>query len=101
MKLLSHASTQIQLSYLRICRSIFHFFVVPIDLPTVSVCTVLCTYSTSIGISTYSYGYDVRVPSFGHTRTVSVSLLLRVHCNRNVHNFDLGLNWGANLKILL
>ena len=60
MKLLLHASTQIQLSNLRIC--IFHFSFVPIDLPTVSVCTVLCTYSTSIGICTYSYGYDVRVP---------------------------------------
>ena len=41
MKLLLHASTQIQLSYLRIC--IFHFSFVPIDLPTVSVCTVFCT----------------------------------------------------------
>ena len=54
MKLLLHASTQIQLSYLRIC--ILHFSCVPIDLPTVvSVCMyiyILCTYSTSIGTST-------------------------------------------------
>ena len=58
----------------------------------------------------------VRVWVFAHTRTntvyvcltysdstfahtVSVSLLL--HCNRAVHNFNLGLNWEANLKILL
>ena len=36
------------LVYLRIC--IFHFSFVPIDLPTVSVCTVFCTYSRSIRI---------------------------------------------------
>ena len=42
MKLLFNASTQIQLSYLRIY--IFHFSFVFIDLPTVSVCTVHCTY---------------------------------------------------------
>ena len=59
MKLLLHASTQIQLSYLRIC--IFNFSFVPIDLPTVTVCTVFSTYSTSIGICTYSSGYGVRV----------------------------------------
>ena len=47
MKLLLHASTQIQLSYLRIC--IFHFSFVPIDLPTVSVCTVFC----SLGLHKY------------------------------------------------
>ena len=60
MKLLLHALTQIQLLYLRIC--IFHFSFILIDLPTVSVCTVFSTYSTCIGICTYTYGYGVRVP---------------------------------------
>ena len=42
MKLLLHASTQIQLSYLCICTNNFQFSFVPIDLPTVSV---HCMYS--------------------------------------------------------
>ena len=73
MKLLLHALTQKQLSYLRIC--IFHFSFVPIDLPTVSLCTVFCTYSTSIGICSYSYRYGVRCTCTVHTRTVIVSYI--------------------------
>ena len=61
-------------SYLSICTRIFYFSFVPIDLPTVSVCThtVFCTYSTSIKMHirtskynlfcTYSYGYEIREP---------------------------------------
>ena len=110
MKLLLHASTQIQFSDLRICISIFlstHWF-------TDSFCilctrTVFCTYSTSVGISYLHIRirvYGIRCTCTVHTligtfaHIVSVSLLL--HCNRrSVHNFDLGLNWRANLKILL
>ena len=91
MKLLLHASTQMQLSYLRIC--IFHFSFVPIDLPTVSVCTVFAHTRSDTGYVYRTYS-DRTDNTFAHT--VSVSLLL--HCNRSVHNFYLELNWGLIWK---
>ena len=65
MKLLLHASTQIQLSYLRIC--IFHFSFVPIDLPMIyDVCIRDVTvYTRNSSISCIVY----RVSCIVYTRT--------------------------------
>ena len=119
MKLLFHASTQIQLSYLRIC--IFHFSSVPIDLPIASVCYVPVQYfaptlRVKVSICTYgysTYGQGIRCTCTVHTVIVhlhivylnldsnfahELTLITLQSSQCTVHNFDLELNLGGGLE---